>query len=500
MSRELSRRSFLKAAGIALAGAAGTWLAGCKPQEVVVEKVVKETVLVEGEEKVVKETVVVEKEVAIEAQAPVTINLWGWPSPVWDDKLEVFKETEPNITVNLSELGEAVWGNQKYMTAVAAGTGPDVSLANRHTFMQFAAKGAYLDVTPYFDADGLSRDDWVAKQFEETCWDGLIYGLPRETDTRFMYYNRAHFQEVGLDPDSFPMTYAELAEHTGKLNVLDASGTPERYGFVPYLYGNSWMWLYGFAFGAPAISEDKRTILVDDPRWITMLEWMVDFYDDYVGDFELTSSFSQAVSAMGMGDVFAAGKVSMIAHCDTITGSYLRYPDLDWDVAPMPVPPDGVLATWSCGWSLVIPPSSKEAAAAWKLMKWWTTEDGWRAEAEAQKRETTRVWQREQIEGTPQYFPNLACHLPSLRMLENEYVADLGPREQKTWSLNTDLLQNHSRPCGSEMGLAALDYWVAIDNAARMALAHEKTPREALLECKEIAQKATDEAWEALEA
>ncbi|MEZ4659841.1 MAG: hypothetical protein R2911_19980 [Caldilineaceae bacterium] len=30
-------------------------------------------------------------------------------------------------------------------------------------------------------------------------------------------------------------------------------------GFVPYLFGNSWTWLYGFLNNAPSISEDKAS-------------------------------------------------------------------------------------------------------------------------------------------------------------------------------------------------------------------------------------------------
>lgn len=57
-NKKVTRRSFLVAAGLAGAGAV---LTACQPK--VVEKIVKETVVVPGEAKVVKETVVVEKEV-----------------------------------------------------------------------------------------------------------------------------------------------------------------------------------------------------------------------------------------------------------------------------------------------------------------------------------------------------------------------------------------------------------------------------------------------------
>jgi len=49
------------------------------------------------------------------------------------------------------------------------------------------------------------------------------------------------------------------------------------------------------------------------------------------------------------------------------------------------------------------------------------------------------------------------------------------------------------------MGVAALEYWVEMDNAARSALSHKMTPEEALLEAKRKVQEATDRAWEAID-
>ena len=198
--------------------------------------------------------------------------------------------------MNPTEIGDIVFGDQKFTTAVAAGTGPDTAMQNRHTFLQFAAKGLYQDVTDRFDASDLNRDDYTPVQLNETVWEGKMYGLPWGTDVRYLYWNKDHFAEVGLDPDQPPTTWAELEEYTDKLNIRDGDDVV-RYGFVPYLYGNSWMWLYGFLAGAPSLSDDKRTILCDDQLWIDTLQWMVSFYDNYVGDFELANSFQQGIQS-----------------------------------------------------------------------------------------------------------------------------------------------------------------------------------------------------------
>jgi ABC-type glycerol-3-phosphate transport system substrate-binding protein len=318
------------------------------------------------------------------------------------------------------------------------------------------------------------------------------------TDVRYLYWNKEQYTEVGIDPATPPTTWTELEEYTAKLNIVNGEEY-ERYGFVPYLFGNSWMWLYGFLNAAPAISEDKRTILCDDPKWVETLDWMVNFYDNYVGDFELANAFSEALTSSGLGDPFVAGKVSMSAHGDWFVGDLLRSPGVDWDTAPMPIPNGGVKSTWSCGFSIVMPTTSTHQDEAWELMRWISGVEGWEARAAATLADITTTWEREQIEGEPQYWPTQACYLPALQMLEEQYVSKLGEREQRAWSLGIDALENWTHGCGTEMGIAALEYWVEMDNAARAALSHQMTAEEAMLNCKQKVQEATDRAWASIE-
>ncbi|MHB1295036.1 MAG: extracellular solute-binding protein [Anaerolineae bacterium] len=498
LNRIISRRGLLKLAG---AGAAAGVLAACQPQ--VVEKIVKETVEVEKivketveVEKVVEQTVVVEKVVG----EPVTIDIWGWTGLTWDAVWAAFTEQNPMVKVNLTDIGENVFGDQKFMTAVAAGKGPSVAVQNKHTFSQFAAKGMYMDIGAYFDADGLQADDYFKMQLNEVTWGGKIYGLPRWGAVRYLHWNRKHFEEAGLDPDVPPTTWAELEEFAEKLNVKSSDGEYERYGFIPYLVGNSWMWLYGGLNGAKALSDDKRTVLCDDQKWIDALDWMIKFYDNYVGSFELANSFSDGISSAGLGDPFNAGKISMSADGDWAVETRLRKPDLDWNVAPMPIPEGGQSYSWSCGYCWVIPPSAKYPDAAWQAVKWLTGIPGWKAMADASVEDVARTWEREQIEGDPYYWPQDPDYIPAYDMVTTDYIAKMPDHLQEVWSVGQDMLMNHSTGCGTDlMGLAALEYWTEMDNAVRSALSHKMTAEEAMLDCKTKVQQATDRAWEAVE-
>ena len=475
--RKMSRRNFLNLAAVTTAG---TVLAACQPGAIPQSG----SAAGDGGQPAGAED--------------VTINVWGFTGLVADAMNEIYTE-QTGVAVSMSDIGDAVFGDQKYLTAVAAGTGPDTAVQNRHTFTQFAAKGLYADVTPRFDADGYTKAEFTPVQLEETSWGGNLYGLPWVTDVRYLYWNKEFYAEVGLDPDSPPTTWDELDEYSAMLNVKDGDEV-ERFGFVPYLFGNSWMWLYGFLNKAPAISDDKRTILCDDQRWIDALQWMVNFYDKNVGDFEIANAFSQAVQSAGLGQPFVAGKTAMSAHGNWFVGDLFRSPGVEWDAAPMPIPEGGEKSTWSCGWSYVLAPDGQDPDAGWEYMKWITGPDGWTARANATLGDVTRTWEREQLEGDPQYWPTLACYLPALQMLEDEYVSQLDDKAKRTWELSRDALENWTHGCGSEMGIAALEYWVEMDNHVRAALSHEMTPEEAMISCQQKVQEATDRAWEGVDA
>ena len=466
----LSRRRFLQVSG---ASAVGLALAACEAPMPAAEE-------------------------AAPTMETIALNHWGFGGPVWEAQWEAVPDALPHIEVNSTEIGDIVFGDQKYLTAVAAGTGPDTAIQGRHTFLQFAAKGLYQDLTDQFAAAGLGRGDFSPVQLDESTWEGRTYGMPWDTDVRYLYWNKEHFAEAGLDPEQPPTTWAELEEYTAVLDRREGDEV-ERYGFVPYLWGNSWMWLYGFLAKAPAISDDKRTILCDDPKWIEVLTWLVNFYDNYVGDFEAANAFQQSVNSAGLGDPFIAGKVSMSATGNWVVRDILRSPGIVWDTAPMPIPPGGEKSTWSCGFNIVMAPDSQHPAEAFQIMQWFTGIDGWDALAAADLADVKRTWEREQLEGDPQFWPRLACYLPALEAMEQKYIPQLGETEQRTWELTVDALQNWTHGCGSVMGLAALQYWVEMDNAARNALSKVMTPEEAMLNCKKLVQEATDQAWEAID-
>ena len=60
--------------------------------------------------------------------------------------------------------------------------------------------------------------------------DGKTWSMPFQRSTAIFYYNKAAFQESGLDPEAFPTKWTALAAAAEKLTKRDASGRVTRWG------------------------------------------------------------------------------------------------------------------------------------------------------------------------------------------------------------------------------------------------------------------------------
>lgn len=79
---------------------------------------------------------------------------------------------------------------------IQSGKAPDVFRVDYTTIGKYSAKGTLLDLSPYFDAT-------AAAAFLPALWDaikynGVPYGVPHQTDTTCIVYNKAAFATAGI--------------------------------------------------------------------------------------------------------------------------------------------------------------------------------------------------------------------------------------------------------------------------------------------------------------
>jgi multiple sugar transport system substrate-binding protein len=287
--------------------------------------------------------------------------------------IALFNSVYPDIKVSETfvPFGD-IW--TRNLAAVAAGSGmPDVIVEDRPQIKDRAKNDIDISLGDLAQRDGVTGDKfWPFTWEEATTTDGVPYGLPYETDIRVLYYNKAAFSDAGLDPNTPPANWDELATFSDKLDVRD--GDLKRVGFFP-TYSNIGLGDWGWSNGGEWQDADFNPTL-NAPENVAALEWMKTWaerygYDDWTA---LQSTFGS-----GTQDGFMSGQVATRVDVQGYTAvlgffnSQFKTKDdenLGYSVAKLPPPAGKQPAALSGGFALSIPRGAKNVDQAWEFIKY----------------------------------------------------------------------------------------------------------------------------------
>jgi len=195
--------------------------------------------------------------------------------PIAEDYAEAFMQDHPDITVETNTEGP----DERYKGLVAkvqAGQGPDTLGLSIGRFAEFVEAGFVREINdvvdnlPYYDEFFQSAKD------KFIYWDGDAYGVPFWIDCSLMYYNKAHFEEAGLDPESPPTTWEELRQVAAELST-DTSPAIS----LSAISGSTFLWLpFVWANGGRFVNDDGTKCLLDEQPAVEALELWVDLSDN----------------------------------------------------------------------------------------------------------------------------------------------------------------------------------------------------------------------------
>jgi ABC-type sugar transport system permease subunit/ABC-type glycerol-3-phosphate transport system substrate-binding protein len=263
----------------------------------------------------------------------------------------------------------------KILPAVAGGVAPDLTLFDRFLVASYAARNAFQPLDAYAERDGIRGEDFFTAPWEECLYDQKLYAVPYDTDVRLLYYNRELFRQAGLDPDRPPKTWSEMREFSRQLTKRRPDGRFEQIGAVP-IWGNTGLYLYCWQKGGRFLSEDGRQVTLDDPRNVEALTWIQNYVREYGIEELLTLQTGFGADSQ---NPFVTGRIAMIVlDVGTLTMLERYGGDLDWAAAPPPYADDGVPATWSGGFSLVMPRGSRQPEGAWQFARFVLRDDSQR--------------------------------------------------------------------------------------------------------------------------
>ena len=290
-----------------------------------------------------------------------TLSMWNRAATQAQSK--AFVEAYNASHENQVEL--TVIPTDDYQAKVGAAAGsknlPDLFAADVVFVPNYTSQGLFTDLTDRIASLDFA-DDIVQSHIEVGTYEGSQYVLPHTMDLSVLFWNKALYEQAGLDPEAPPTTLAEFAEQARAVDSLGGEVNGTFYG------GNcggcalfTW-WPSIWADGGEVMNEDGTEATLDTPEAAEVF----DIYKGLVDDDIMAPGFREETGATWTG-IFPLGNVGIMPMPSTTIG--LMPEDLDFGVAPIPGV-EGGESTFVGGDSIGIAASSDKTDAAWNFLAW----------------------------------------------------------------------------------------------------------------------------------
>jgi multiple sugar transport system substrate-binding protein len=277
--------------------------------------------------------------------------------PAEEAVVAAFNEANPNIHLTLTVVDNTEAADT-LATRIAAGDSPDIiGPIGIRGLQSFGDQ--LLDIGPFIESSGVDLSGIDQSLIDVYNVNGKQIGIPMAVYSSFIYYNKDLFDEaelpypphaLGEQYDGKEWNWATVRDLALKLTV-DANGNDatsadfdasaiEQYGLdAQFTEHDARAWATIFGGSGSAVADDGTTAQWPD-NWRTGLQFM---YDGIAKDHFIPNE--TAVQALADGNTFQSGRIAMdVVHqwytCCVYPGEG-DPPVKNWDIAVLPVGPDG---------------------------------------------------------------------------------------------------------------------------------------------------------------
>jgi ABC-type glycerol-3-phosphate transport system substrate-binding protein len=245
----------------------------------------------------------------------------------WRDKAnaEFNRVNDPKISVEHIVIADLT----ALTAALAANTGPDVTLASGSWFSDFADKGNLKEITQYVKRDKIDMNRWYLQE-EVIIRKGKQYGFPFWQAAGTYFYNKTLFTKNGVKlPDDVNWTWSDMLDAAKKLTQ------PGQTWGLQMSYGFEFAWInFLRSAGENWINKDKTKTTLNTPGAIDTFQWLV----DAVRLHKVMAPPGD--TSLGSGNLWQQGKVGiMLAGNGAIGSTTSAKVDFDWDLFVTPKHP-----------------------------------------------------------------------------------------------------------------------------------------------------------------
>ncbi len=218
---------------------------------------------------------------------------------------------------------------------------------------EFASQGWLYDLTSYVEQ---RKAEFIPSTFDTVAFEGKFFGVPKQTDAGFIYYNT---EEVDAVPETWQALYADAAKKKG----LAYQGAAYEGLTVNFLE-------LAFAAGGKVLSDDGKKSEINSPENLKALQLMVDGIKNGAVPKAVTTYMEEPARR-----AFEAGRVTYERQWPYAYAKAAANPKTKgkFKVAPFPSFEGAGKAGILGGHNLVVSAYSKNPAGALKLIDFQTS-------------------------------------------------------------------------------------------------------------------------------
>ncbi|GAP05182.1 ABC-type sugar transport system, periplasmic component [Anaerolinea thermolimosa] len=352
--KRITRRSFIKGAGLTLAGAT---LVACSPSSSAPTSQATD----------VPASQATESPSGAES-GKIVLRFASWDSSsgqdVYNSITNEFNKTAPNIEVKVEFTPDSY--DDKILTGLAGGNAPDIFMW--WNYPGLIARKGILDLTEYATLPGdkgLDLNQYYPEVLAYAKIGNILVGTPNAFTPRAIFYNKKLFAEAGLPEPTSDWTLDEFTEIAQKLTKGEGADkvygmfmSPGTYHLQGYIWSNGGDW----------ISPDgtRASGFCDSPETIEVIKWA----SELVTKLGVAPTDDTGTTLGGATQMFINGKLAMMDNGRWPQTDLMKAENLDFGLVLHPINPNTkkrvtVLHTSA----FCVNPATKYKDEAWQFAK-----------------------------------------------------------------------------------------------------------------------------------
>ncbi|MEM3658557.1 MAG: extracellular solute-binding protein [Candidatus Hadarchaeum sp.] len=243
----------------------------------------------------------------------VTATYKGGYATTLADAIAAFRAGQPPDIVQVYEVGTATM-----MAAIETG-------AVYPVYKVFEDTGVPFDLSQYIPA--------IAGYYSTN--DGKLCALPFNTSTPVLWYNKAAFEAVGLDPDSPPCTWYELRSAAKQIADAQLIDIPFTVSWFPWTMLECLATLHNVPFATCDNGFgglETELLLLEHPIFAHHLEHLLEMYNE--------GTFIYSGRDTTPDGTFPAGKAAMLIASSALRGRISQEATFAWGETFLPFYPE----------------------------------------------------------------------------------------------------------------------------------------------------------------